>query len=138
MILVLAEKNPGRLPCRGSFVSDREAVVASDYCRGITQIDRFTNVPVPELVLYCAVKVLLPAVSPLTTNDALACCGLLPRRLNARASVAACVVAPLIANDMKGVIELVLPFMPAVTDTSARVVPAGMVTVTAGPPGSVV
>jgi hypothetical protein len=101
----------------------------------MTQIDLFWKVAVPWVVLYCAVKVLLPGVRPLTTNEALACWKVLPRRLSARASEAAIVDAPLMANDMKGKALLVLPFMPAVTDTSA-LPEAGMVAVTAGPPVS--
>src|SRR4029079_3170441 len=58
------------------------------YGSGIAQIERFWNVAVPPSVLYFAVKVVLPGLRPVRTNDALACWKLLPRRLNALVSVA--------------------------------------------------
>ena len=103
----------------------------------MTQIDLFENVAVPlPFTLYLAVKVVLPELSPVTTNDALACCRLLPRRTNARVSVAAIVVAPLTANDMNMLVEPLVACVPDVTDTSALPEPgvvAGIVAVTAGP-----
>jgi hypothetical protein len=102
---------------------------------GIAQIDLFENVHVAEplpVALYSAVKVLLPE-ERVTTNDALACCKLLPPRITARASVAASVVAPLTLNDMKHELPPPLPSMPDVTETSALVVPAGSITVVVGP-----
>ena len=99
----------------------------------MTQIDRFENVAVPlPLILYLAVKVLLPGVSPLTTNDAVDCCKSLPRRITDRVSVAAIVVAPLTANAMNMLVEPLVAFMPDVTATSA-LPEAGIVTVTVGP-----
>ena len=51
----------------------------------MTHIDLFKNVAVPlPATLYWAVKVLLPGVSPATTNEALDRCKLLPRRTSAR------------------------------------------------------
>jgi hypothetical protein len=102
----------------------------------MTMIVLFANVPVPALTLYFAVKVVLPAVSPVTKNVALDWvigCWLPPlRRLRACVSAAARVVAPEIANPMLLCAVLVLFVSDAVTVTIA-LPEAAMVTVTAGP-----
>jgi hypothetical protein len=104
------------------------------YGSGITQIDRFRNVAVPLSVLYIAVKVVLPALKPLRTNDALAFWKSLPTWFSAvESSVgAATVLAPLIVNDMNPLPLLLLVSMPAVTEMSTRP-DAGTAKVTAGP-----
>jgi hypothetical protein len=111
-------------------------VATLDYGSGITEIDRFANVqfaePPPE-TLYCAVKVVLVVAVSAMTNCALACCWAAPARIRARVSEAASVVPPLTVNDMKPFVEAELQVVPAVTVTSALVVPAGNVMVTIGP-----
>jgi hypothetical protein len=104
------------------------------YGSGITQIDRLRNVAVPLLVLYTAVKVVLPAFKPLRTNDALAFWKSLPTWFSAvESSVgAATVLAPLITNDMNPLPLLLLVVMPAVTEMRTRP-DAGTTSVTAGP-----
>jgi hypothetical protein len=95
----------------------------------------FENVQLraPEpCALYCAVKVVLPAVSPLTTVVELARCNVPPARMAAFASEAASVFAPLAANDIKHAVELALPTVVAVTTT--RTLPeAGTTSVADGP-----
>jgi hypothetical protein len=92
----------------------------------------FEKVPVPELTLYFAVNVLLPGVSPVTTEVALARTRSLPATASARASKAGSVVAPETAKLMKAVLPPWLPNAAAVTITSA-LPEAGMFTVTDGP-----
>src|SRR5580765_8376246 len=74
---------------------------ASRYGSGTAQIDRFANVQVLALARYFAVKTVFTGLSPVTTNDALACCSELPASISARASAAGRTVAPapLVAND---------------------------------------
>jgi hypothetical protein len=94
------------------------------------------NVPVPALTLYFAMKVVLPAVSPVTKKVALdwvvGC--RLPEfgRLSACVSAAARVVASEIAKPMLLWPVLLLFVSEAVTVTIA-LPDAPMVTVTAGP-----
>ena len=99
-------------------------------------IDLFTNAhvaePPPPSRLYIAVNVVLPAVSELRTDVALDRCKVPEERVTALASVAAKVLAPEAANDMKQDTAPELPVMPLVTDTST-LPEAGIVTVTAGP-----
>ena len=99
-------------------------------------IDLFTNVqfaaPPPPSRLYFAVNVALPGVSPVRTDDALARCKVPAERVTALASVAAKMLAPEPANDMKQDTAPELPIMPLVTDTST-LPEAGIVSVTAGP-----
>ena len=99
-------------------------------------IDRFTKVhdplPPPPSRLYFPVKTVLPGVSPLRTDAALARCNVPEARVTELASAAAIVLAPVAAKDMKQDTEPELPVMPLVTDT--RTLPeAGTVNVTAGP-----
>jgi hypothetical protein len=53
--------------CSGPSAADRRASQG----RGITMMDLFCHVPVPPVARYFAVKVLLPAVSPVTRYVAL-------------------------------------------------------------------
>jgi hypothetical protein len=115
---------------------DHSESFASDYCSGMAQIDRFEYVqvgePPPTDDSYCAVKVVLPALGRVRTNDALSWFKSLPWWINAFRSVAATVFAPLAANPMWQSLEAASPNMPAVTDTSTFF-EAGTVTVTKGP-----
>lgn len=99
-------------------------------------IDRFTNVhvalPPPPSRLYFPVKVVLPGLSPLRTDAALARCKVPEARVTALASTAATLLAPVAANAMKQDTAPELPVMPLVTDTST-LPEAGTVSVTAGP-----
>jgi len=99
-------------------------------------IDRFTNVhvalPPPPSRLYFPVNVVLPGVSPLRTDDALARCKVPEARVTALASTAVTLLAPVAAKDMKQDTAPELPVMPLVTDTST-LPEAGTVNVTAGP-----
>jgi hypothetical protein len=95
---------------------------------------RFWNVAVPLFVRYFAVKVVLPEVSPVRTNVALAFWKSLPMRFSAvELSIGgATLFAPLIANDMYPLPPPVLVSMPAVTAMST-LPDAGTTTVIAGP-----
>ena len=99
-------------------------------------IERFTNVhdplPPPPTRLYVPVKVVLPGVSPLRTEDALARCKVPEARVTEFASAAARLLAPEVAKDMKQDTEPELPVMPLVTETST-LPEAGTVSVAAGP-----
>jgi hypothetical protein len=99
-------------------------------------IDLFTNAqvaePPPPSRLYIAVNVVLPAVSELRTDVALDRCKVPEERVTALASVAAKVLAPEAANDMKQDTAPELPVMPLVTDTST-LPEAGTVSVARGP-----
>lgn len=99
-------------------------------------IDLLTNVhvalPPPPSRLYFPVKVVLPGLSPLRTDDALARCNVPEARVTALASAAATLLAPVAANDMKQDTAPELPVIPLVTDTST-LPDAGIVSVTAGP-----
>jgi|SRR5690349_7225066 len=100
-------------------------------------IERFTNVqvplPPPPSRLYFAVKVVLPGVRPLRTDEALARCNVPDASVTALASTAAAVLAPDEANETKHETAPELPVMPLVTETST-LPEAGTVSVTAGPP----
>ena len=99
-------------------------------------IDRLTNVhvalPPPPSRLYLPVNVVLPGVSPVRTDDALARCKVPEARVTALASTAVMLLAPAPANDMKQDTAPELPVMPLVTDIST-LPEAGIVSVTAGP-----
>ena len=95
-------------------------------------IDLFTKVHVPALALYFAVKVVLVAVSPVRTKDALACWALSLANSKALVSTATEVLPPVRPNDMKHVAVVTLALRPAVTVTRTLPV-AGTVSVTAGP-----
>jgi len=99
-------------------------------------IDRLTNVhvalPPPPSRLYLPVNVVLPGVSPVRTDDALARCKVPEARVTALASTAVMLLAPAPANDMKQDTAPELPVMPLVTDTST-LPEAGTASVTAGP-----
>ena len=99
-------------------------------------IDLFTNVhdalPPPPSRLYFPVKVVLPGLSPVRTDVALARCKVPAARVTALASTAVKVLAPVPAKDMKQDTAPELPVMPLVTDTST-LPEAGIVSVTAGP-----
>lgn len=99
-------------------------------------IDLLTNVhdplPPPPSRLYFPVKVVLPGLSPLRTDDALARCKVPEARVTALASTAVTMLAPVLANDMKQDTAPELPVMPLDTETSTLPV-AGTVNVTAGP-----
>ena len=99
-------------------------------------IDLFTNkhvaAPPPPSRLYIAVSVVLPGVSPLRTDDALARCKVPAARVTALASMAGKMFAPVPANDMKQDTAPELPIMPLVADTST-LPEAGTTSVTTGP-----
>lgn len=99
-------------------------------------IERFTNVhvalPPPPSRLYFPVNVVLPGVSPLRTDAALARCKVPEARVTELPSTAAMALAPVPANDMKQDTAPELPVMPLVTDTST-LPEAGTVNVTTGP-----
>ena len=99
-------------------------------------IDRFTNVhvalPPPPSRLYLPVNVVLPGLSPLMTDDALARCKVPEARVTELASTAVMALAPVPAKDMKQDTAPELPVMPLVTDSST-LPEAGTVSVTAGP-----
>ena len=85
--------------------------------------------PVPWF-RYSAVKVLLtPGVRPVSTAVAVARCMAAPARITAVASEA---VTPVAAKDIKQDVELALPCIWDVTETSTTPV-AGTVTVAEGP-----
>ena len=108
------------------------ATTCPRYGRGIAQIDLFENLhSLPLAVaLYRAENVFEPALSPSTTNDALAACTVVPARINECPSVVG--VVPLTANPIKHDSLPVLDSIADVTDTSALVAPTGSVTVTDG------
>ena len=90
---------------------------------------RFSKVAVlPLVVRYCAVNVVLPALSPVTRYMALACSSVVPARTSEVASLAATAVPPEMAKLMYASEKL-----PAVSMTSALLEPAAKVNVTAGP-----
>jgi hypothetical protein len=99
-------------------------------------IDLFTNAqfaaPPPPSRLYIALNVVLPAFGKVRTDVALDRCKVPAERVTALASVAANVLAPEAANDMKQDTAPELPVMPLVTDTST-LPEAGIVSVTTGP-----
>jgi len=96
-------------------------------------MDLFDHAPVPPETRYFAVNMSDPfAVRPVTMNDAVAACRLLPPRINAFPSEAALVSVPVIAKPMKSEPPPVVFAVPAETDTST-LPDAGIVTVTAGP-----
>ena len=80
-------------------------------------IDLFTKVHVPALALYFAVKVVLVAVSPVRTKDALACWVLSLANSKALVSTATEVLPPVRPNDMKHVAVVTLALRPPVTVT---------------------
>src|SRR5262245_37264091 len=94
---------------------------------------RFWNVAGWLLVLYLAVKVVLPGVKPVRTNDALAFWKSLPMRFSAveLSTGGGTLLAPVMANDMYPLPPAPVR-MPAVTVTSTSP-DAGTFTVTAGP-----
>ena len=98
-------------------------------------IERFEKAqlaaPPPE-TLYLAVKVVLPGVSPVRTDDALARCKAEPAWITAFASAAAMLLAPVARKDMKHAVELAFPIELVVTDTRTRP-EAGIVSVAVGP-----
>lgn len=99
-------------------------------------IDLFTNVhdallPPPSR-LYFPVKVVLPEIRPVRTDDALARCKVPEARVTALASTAVKLLAPVLAKDMKQDTAPELPVMPLVTDTST-LPEVGVVSVTVGP-----
>jgi hypothetical protein len=103
-------------------------------------IERFTNVPVPADTLYFAVKVLLPAVRPVTNALVPPWTTAVPPRVslglateNARASVAATVVAPETAKLMKDVPPPKVLFVALPEIKTSALPEAGIVTVAAGP-----
>jgi hypothetical protein len=110
---------------------------AADYGSGIANIDLFAYVhcvlPVPWF-RYSAVKVsLTPGVKPLRIAVAVARCSADPARISAVASEAAVRTrAPADTNDIKQDVELELPCIWDVTETSTTP-EAGTVTVTKGP-----
>ena len=82
---------------------------------GMTIIIRFAKVPV-LVDLYFAVKVLLPLVSPVTSNIFVTFVTVvvaLPCSVIERESEAASVVAPETANDMNESVDPLLPVMSA-------------------------
>jgi hypothetical protein len=98
-------------------------------------IDRFAKVqeaaPPPD-TLYYAVRVVLPAFSPMRTAVALARCCAEPARTNAFASVGVMLLVPAPANDMKHAVELALPIALAVRETNSLPEP-GITTGSVGP-----
>jgi hypothetical protein len=97
--------------------------------------DRFANVQLaapPPDTLYLAVRVVAPGVSPMRTAVALARCWAEPAWINAFASDAVMVLAPVPANDMKHAVELALPISEAVRETNT-LPEAGIVTLVVGP-----
>ncbi len=108
-------------------------MISSAHGSGITAIALFAKVqvrlPVP-CALYCAVKVVLPGVSPLTTAAADARVSSEPETSKAFESDATS--PPLDANDIRQFVPLALPINAAVTVTST-LPEAGTVTVADGP-----